>query len=173
MTSKGTRSRKRHGRPGVAAPARKPAPPSNGALVTQAPAPPPVTDAPAVKPDRDPSLSAWSVSAWLMFASTLWSAIVLWQLIAVGDEIGPGGDSPRLLLMAAVATMIASATAFWRLRSGSTGHVRGMLMVAAICGVFGVFSTVVSLVTMVLVRRQQRAAAAAAAAPARGPARRG
>jgi hypothetical protein len=157
VTSKG-RSRKRRGRPGVAptptkAPAKAHPPRSTAGSAVGADGP---ADA-AVKPDRDPSLQQWTVSTWLMLASGLWSAIVAWQLVATRDDPVLAGEGPPLLLTgAAVITAIASLTAFQMLRKGSTARARTPILVAAVCGVFAVFSTVVSVVSLWLVRRDRR-----------------
>ena len=157
MTSKGGRSKKRRGRPGVVAPSTK-----AGAKPHRPPLPagdvtPEKPAGGVVKPDRDPSLQQWTVSTWLMLASAMWSTIVVWQLLTSGDDPAFAGEGPPwLLTLAGVTAAIASATAFWMLRKGSTERVRRPIIIAAVAGVFAVFSTLVSLVSLWLVRRANR-----------------
>lgn len=156
MTSKG-RSRKRHGRPGVAAaaakaPASRRTPPPVDAAVAEEPA------GAVVKPDRVPSVQEWTVPTWLMLASAMWSAIVVWQLLSSrDDQVFAGEGPPWLLTLAAATAAVASATAFWMLRKGSTARVRTPIFIAAVCGVFAVFSTLVSVASLWLIRRSRRA----------------
>jgi hypothetical protein len=157
VTSKG-RSKKRHGRPGAAAASRAKSPPK--ASRTPSALEPHAPDHAAgaeVKPDRVPSAQQWAVSTWLMLASTLWSLIVVWQLLTSGDDPAFSGEGPPwLLTLAAVTCAVASVMAFQFLRKGLTARARTPILIAAVTGVFAVFSTVVSLVSLWLVKRANR-----------------
>ena len=96
----------------------------------------------------------WSVATWLMFASSLWSALVVWQLVTSGDEtqLSPGGGVPWLLVVVGTVALAGSLGAVWLLREGEAGQARLPLAIVAISGAFGIFSTVTALVCLWLTR---------------------
>lgn len=96
----------------------------------------------------------WSVATWLMFASSLWSALVVWQLVTSGDQtqLSPGGGVPWLLVVVGTVALAGSLGAVWLLREGEAGQARLPLAIVAISGAFGIFSTVTALVCLWLTR---------------------
>lgn len=128
-----THSRKRRGRPGVAAAPRRTAP-----VPRARPAVPPARSEPPVAPD--PANGGWTLPIWLMFVATLWSVFVLWRALFRWNETAEGqlGDPvPWILVVLVVVSGVSSFAAFLLLRRGEKNAARLPLWIATLTGLQG------------------------------------
>lgn len=171
MTSKGSGSKKRYGRPGATTSGPKPSPRASDPASGPADARSQHRGGSAVKPASGGSAD-WSLATWLMLFSAVWSVVVIVKL-AQSEFNAPDaqGGPPQLLFWLTLWGGLAAVAAFWRLRGGETRRARWLMGTAFGFGIFGVLSAVLALLAIVLVWRQDRATAAAV--PTRSPRRSG
>jgi len=98
--------------------------------------------------------SRWRIAAGLLFASALWSALVLWQVTSLGFStnlvdgvtVGSQWNVPWALVACALTAGASSIAATAFLRRRALGPARAAMAVAAVAGIVGLLSSVAAIV---------------------------
>ena len=104
---------------------------------------------------------ATRIAASVMWASTAWSLLVVWQLIGVGrstflvDEVPVGSqwDVSWVLVAVALLTGVSSCVAAVMLGRGRIGQARPAMAIATVTGLVGLLSVLAAIASMWVTRR--------------------